>query len=63
MIGVEHGALCHVNLVKGQAPFVLRVDGRAVQSIDYGGASIAELTDSQLYEIATGEFLKEIIRC
>jgi hypothetical protein len=29
-----------------------RLDGRAVQSIDYGDAPLRELTDSQLYEIA-----------
>jgi hypothetical protein len=29
-----------------------RLDGRAVQSVDYSGAPVTELTDSQLYEIA-----------
>jgi hypothetical protein len=31
-----------------------RLDGRPVQSVDYSGAPITELTDSQLYEIAAG---------
>jgi hypothetical protein len=31
-----------------------RLDGRAVQSLDYSGAPITELTDAQLYAIARG---------
>ena len=35
-----------------------RLDGKAVQAVDYGEVSVEQLTDAQLYAIAAGEFIE-----